>query len=72
MSAEIVNLRKARKARERVAKEQRASENRVKFGRTKAERAQVKAEETLHARRLDVLRREEGTDDDGGHSGASS
>ncbi|HRO50867.1 MAG TPA: DUF4169 family protein, partial [Hyphomicrobium sp.] len=38
MSAEIVNLRKARKMRDRAAKEQRATENRVKFGRTKAER----------------------------------
>ena len=73
MSAEIVNLRKARKARDRVAKEQRATENRVRFGRTKAEREREQAEDALHARRLEALKREGGQDrDGGGDSGASS
>ena len=73
MSAEIVNLRKARKARDRVAKEQRATENRAKFGRTKAERKREQAEDALHARRLEALKREGGQDGDGGgDSGASS
>ena len=36
MSAEIVNLNKARKARARGEEQQRAEENRVRFGRTKA------------------------------------
>lgn len=57
MAAEIVNLRKARKARDRVVKEKRAEENRVKFGRTKAERAQAKAESEIALRRLDAHRR---------------
>ena len=38
MSAEIINLRKARKAKQRRDAAARAEENRAKFGRTKAER----------------------------------
>lgn len=38
MSAEIVNLNKFRKARDKAAKEQTAEENKVRFGRTKAEK----------------------------------
>lgn len=71
MAAEIVNLRKARKARDRVAKEKRAAENRVRFGRTKAERALTKAEETLASRRLDARLRENG-EDGGGNGGPLS
>ncbi|MCO4316005.1 DUF4169 family protein [Phyllobacterium sp. 21LDTY02-6] len=36
--AEIVNLRQARKRREKAAREQAAAENRVVFGQTKAEK----------------------------------
>lgn len=36
--AEIINLRRARKARDRVAAAKVAEANRAKFGRTKAER----------------------------------
>lgn len=57
MTAEIVNLRKARKARDRAAKEKRAEENRVKFGRTKAEREQAEASKDLSLRRLDAHKR---------------
>lgn len=64
MTAEIVNLRKARKARDRVAKEKRAEENRVKFGRTKADREHVDAEKAISLRRLDAHRRED--ENDGG------
>ena len=39
MSAEIINLRRARKAKQRREADARAEENRAKFGRTKAERA---------------------------------
>lgn len=38
MSAEIVNLNKFRKARNKAAEDQTAEENRVRFGRTKAEK----------------------------------
>lgn len=65
MSAEIVNLRKARKARDRVAKEKRAEENRQKFGRTKAERERGEAEGAIAVRRLDAHRREVDDDDSG-------
>lgn len=70
MSAEIVNLRKARKARDRLAKEKQAEENRVKFGRTKAERRQADADKGLSVRRLDAHKRdirggEEPSDDRG-------
>lgn len=67
MAAEIVNLRKARKARDRVVKEKRAEENRVRFGRTKAERTQAKAESEIALRRLDAHRR--GADDAEGGCG---
>jgi hypothetical protein len=38
MSAEIVNLRQARKHKQRQTREKTAESNRQKFGRTKAER----------------------------------
>jgi hypothetical protein len=41
--AEIVNLRRARKANARATKERQAGENRAAFGRTKAERAAAQA-----------------------------
>lgn len=44
MSADIVNLRRARKAKARAEKEQRAAENRVLFGRSKIERTAAAAE----------------------------
>jgi cell fate (sporulation/competence/biofilm development) regulator YlbF (YheA/YmcA/DUF963 family) len=56
--AQIVNLRRARKARTRVEAEQKAAENRVRFGRTKEEREQLAAEGELAARRVEGHRRE--------------
>ena len=38
MSAEIINLRQARKQKNRRDKEKTAEDNRLKFGRSKAER----------------------------------
>lgn len=38
MSAEIVNLRQARKRKQRADSEKQAEDNRRKFGRSKAER----------------------------------
>ncbi|WP_072396989.1 DUF4169 family protein [Hyphomicrobium sp. CS1GBMeth3] len=65
MSAEIINLRKARKERDRAAKEKQAEENRAKFGRTKAERRRAEAEQDIAHCRLDAHRRGEDDDDSG-------
>jgi hypothetical protein len=43
MSAEIVNLRQFRKAKERREKEKEAEQNRLTFGRTKADKSLTKA-----------------------------
>lgn len=51
--AEIVNLRRARKARDRASAEAQAAQNRIEFGRTKAERKLTNAEKTLAERRLE-------------------
>lgn len=53
MSADIINLRRARKARAKVEKEVRAAENRVKFGCTKAEREHAAAVTDIEQRRLE-------------------
>jgi hypothetical protein len=58
VSAELVNLRLARKRRERLAKEQEAAQNRRSFGETKAAREQKrlsaeKASRDLEAHRID-------------------
>ena len=58
MTAEIINLRRARKAKQRREAEVRADENRAKFGRSKQERQTTRAEAELNARRLEALRRE--------------
>jgi len=51
--AEIINLRQARKAKNRAEKDARAAENRAKFGRAKAERNVRDAEKILAERRLE-------------------
>lgn len=53
MTADIVNLRQARKARDRVAKDKRAEENRARFGRTKVEKLKARGEAQHEGRRLD-------------------
>ncbi|MGP9819842.1 DUF4169 family protein [Salinarimonas sp. NSM] len=58
MSAEIVNLRRARKAKARTAAEAAAAENRVLFGRTKAQRTAEAARDEQDRRRLEGHRRE--------------
>ncbi|MQP65202.1 DUF4169 family protein [Niveispirillum sp. SYP-B3756] len=50
---EIVNLNRARKAKEKAARESQAAENRVKFGRTKAEKQKSRAEDEAKARLLE-------------------
>ncbi|CAN1722950.1 DUF4169 family protein [Hyphomicrobium sp. 1Nfss2.1] len=58
MTAEIINLRRARKAKLRREAEVLADENRAKFGRSKHEREATRAEAELNARRLEAMRRE--------------
>jgi hypothetical protein len=57
--AEIVNFRKARKAKARSEQETRAAENRAQFGRTKAEKQLGQAQKELTARTLDAHRRDD-------------
>ena len=61
--AEIINFRKARKAKARAEKEEKAAENRAKFGRPKAERSRSEAAKGLLDRKLDAHRREDGDGD---------
>jgi len=58
MSAEVVNLRRARKARTRMEKDAKAAENRRRHGRTKAEKQTESAERERAARRIESRRRE--------------
>ena len=51
--AEIVNLRRARKAQARAAKGTLAADNRARFGRTKAEKRATEAERGRAETRLD-------------------
>ncbi len=57
MTANVVNLRLARKRRARAEAETKAVENRVAFGRPKHERRQAEAERAHAERRLDGQRR---------------
>lgn len=59
MSAEVVNLRRARKARARAAAEADAAANRAKHGRAKGERMLEEARQAKAARALDGAKREE-------------
>ncbi|WP_404372237.1 DUF4169 family protein [Sphingomonas sp. MMS24-J45] len=56
--AEVVNLRRARKAKRRSEDEAAATANRAKFGATKAERSKSAAETTAILRTLDGAKRE--------------
>ena len=58
MTAEIINLAKARKAKARADKGAKATQNRAKFGRTKADKALVKAVEDKTIRLLDQSKRD--------------
>lgn len=57
--AEIVNLRRVRKARDRAAAASVAEANRAKFGRTKAERAAEAVDRARIERRLDGAKRDD-------------
>ena len=57
MSAQIVNLRRARKAKDRAAAAEAAARNRALHGRSLAEREQQRLLDEQAARRLDGHRR---------------
>ncbi len=54
--AEIVNLRRARKARDRAARETEADANRVRFGTARAARTLARTERERADGRLDAHR----------------
>ena len=58
MTADIINLRRARKAKARAERTRQADENRITFGRTKAERTQSAAVRRMEEMRHAATRRE--------------
>lgn len=54
---EVVNLRLARKEREKRAREEAAQAKRLAYGRTKSERESTQASRLLERRKLDAHRR---------------
>jgi hypothetical protein len=57
MSAEIINLKRVRKAKARAQKAEQAAQNRASFGQSKAERAAHEAEASRQAQALDGAER---------------
>lgn len=57
--AEIINLNRARKARDKARKAQDAKANRAQFGRGKAEKTLTVAEREAAQRLLDGARRDD-------------
>jgi Domain of unknown function (DUF4169) len=62
---EIVNLRRARKTRERRKDEEKAQENRVRFGLSKTERSLAEKTKLLSERGLEGHRLDEAPGGDG-------
>ncbi len=60
MTSNIINLNKARKAKDRADEEKRAEENRAKFGRTKIERTKDEDERARRDTLLDGAKIEKG------------
>ncbi len=58
MAGDVVNLRMARKRKERRERETKAEQNRISFGRTKAERQLTDAENERATRLHESGRRE--------------
>lgn len=56
MPAEIVNLNKFRKAKERAEQEKQAEQNRAKFGRTKVQRISEDDEQARRDKLLDDVK----------------
>lgn len=57
--AEIINLNRARKARDKANSQSKAAENRVAHGRTKADKAATKKEADRAKRLLDGAKRDD-------------
>jgi hypothetical protein len=57
---EVINLRRARKDRDKRLREEKADANRIAFGRPKIERELSEAEARLARARLDAHRLEDG------------
>ena len=55
----VVNLNKAKKAKDREAAKAQAAENRVRFGRAKGEKVATKAAADKASRALDGAKRED-------------
>ena len=64
MSADIINLRQAKKSRARLEKEQKAQQNRLLFGRSKAEKQITRLSLEKQEAQLDAHRRETDSDTD--------
>ncbi len=64
MSASIINLRRARKAKTRVDHAAKGEANRLAFGRSKNEIEKSAAERLLESRRLDGAKLESTPSDD--------
>jgi hypothetical protein len=62
LMGDIVNLRRARKAKARAEAETDAQANRVSHGRTKAEKTLTKAEKEAADRKLDGHKRNDDSD----------
>ena len=60
--SEIINLRLARKRKQRAGKEAQAAANRIAFGRSRAERALSDARNDLAQHRLDGQKRDDATE----------
>ena len=56
--AELINLNKARKAKQHDARKTQAQENRIKFGRSRSETAATRLEAARSARDLDGKKRD--------------
>lgn len=57
--AELINLNKARKARNRATGKAQAAENRVRFGQTKGQKAVTRLDADRQRRDLDGKKRED-------------
>lgn len=62
--ADIINLRRKRKERQRLAQETEAQANRVRFGRTKAEKIADRDDRSRGERRLEEKRLDRLPDDE--------
>ncbi len=57
--AEIINLKRHRRARDKVQADAEAAENRILHGRTKAERERDRLQVEQDQRKLEALRRDD-------------